>query len=312
MLKIYIQLYLLSLSLFMFSQNTTKIDSIINNYPKSFKTIDEISNKLKSDFNDQMDYSYATYMWIISNINYEVNSQINSNQILFSYVTEKERILKEKKAINDLANYTISKNSGVCHNFASLFNEICTRNGIESKLILGNLKSTPDQIGEELEINHAWNYLKINNNQIIIDCTLGATIKDSSFSNKFYFNSKPELFYLNHFPLETKLFTSIYPKSTYQNLPLFYEHYYNTKFKLINTNLGIYSFIETNEINLLFENVNNNFDYFSCYFQSTNTKVELNQNKESDGFTILLKNHDNDFITIYANYKALLTIRITK
>jgi transglutaminase/protease-like cytokinesis protein 3 len=312
MLKIYIQLNLLILPLFVFSQNTIKIDSIINNYPKSFKNINEISNKLKSDFSDEIDYSYATYIWIVKNINYDINSQANSNPVLFSYITEKERIAKEKKTINDLAEYSISKNSGVCHNFASLFNEICTRNGIKSTLILGNLKSSPDQIGEELDINHAWNYLKINNKEIIVDCTLGATIKNKSITDEFYFNPKPELFYLNHYPLETKIFSSIYPKSTYQNFPLFYEYYYNAGFKLSNSLVGFFSSNESNEVKLFFENVNYQTDYFSCYFQSSKTKVELNKNNDSDSFTILLKNNESDFITIYANYKALLTIRITK
>jgi transglutaminase/protease-like cytokinesis protein 3 len=292
-----------------FSQEKRQIENIIYNYPNKFKSVEEISNKLKSDFDNKLDLSYAAYFWIINNITYSTSPEINPKSILFSYKTEKEKIEKEKRTFALLASDALSKNNGVCHNYAALFNEICRDCGIESKLVIGNLKSSPDQIGAELDLNHAWNYLKITNNYIIIDCTLGATIKNSSVPQEFYFNTSPELFYLNHYPMETNQFSSIYSKPDYQKLPLFYECYYTSKFKLKTNLTGLFSYSKTNEINLQFENVNDNLDYFSCYFQNSNSKIELNKENDSNSFRIKLNNPE-DFITIYANYKALMTLKI--
>lgn len=299
-------------SLNIFSQEKRKIEMIIDNYPNKFMSVEELSNKLKSDFSNKLDLSYAAYFWIINNITYKIEPENYSKSFLFSYKTEKEKIEKEKRTFTLLANEAIIKNSGVCHNYAALFNEICRICGIESKLVLGNLKSSPDQIGIELDLNHAWNYLKINNNYMIVDCTLGATIENNSVSQEFYFNISPELFYLNHYPLETKEISSIFPKKDYQNLPLFYENYYNSKFKLITDLIGLFSYSKTNEINLQFENVNYELDYFSCYYQNSNSKVELNKKNDSNSFSINLDKPGDDFITIYANYKALMTLKITK
>ena len=83
-----------------FAQNYSKVDSIVNLYPKNISKIDDLISKINSDFSTSTEKIRAVFFWITNNISYDVefSKKIESQNIYaFSYKTNAELIQKEKK-----------------------------------------------------------------------------------------------------------------------------------------------------------------------------------------------------------------------
>ena len=161
----------------LYSQKYEVVDSIVKSYSNNVTTIDDLVSKINLDFDTNENKTRATFYWISNNINYDVAflEILKNNGIkTFSYKSESERIKKEDKFILELANKTIKSKLAVCLGYSALFQIICKKLKIDCKIIKGNLKSDINQIGQNLEINHAWNLVKINNKWELVDCTLAA------------------------------------------------------------------------------------------------------------------------------------------
>ena len=132
-----------------YSQKYNVVDSIVDAYPKSIISTDQLVGLINSDFSKQDEKARAVFKWVATNISYDVDlakTMEFKSMNAFSYKTEKEKEIKERKFKLDLVTGAMVSRQAVCHSYAALVEYLCLKLGIEAKIIIGNLKSNPSQI----------------------------------------------------------------------------------------------------------------------------------------------------------------------
>ena len=304
---------------FSYSQKYNSVDSIVDNYPKTIINTNQLVGLINKDFSLQDEKARAVYRWITTNISYDVNFSelMNSKSVnAFSYKTEKEKEIKEKKFKLDLVTNAMNTKKAICHGYSALVENLCVKLGMETKIILGNLKSGPSQIGELPSMtNHAWNAVKIGKNWQFIDATLGAGFVSSNTNLfKFYFNegyffTSPERFFLNHYPSDGKWLLVSKSKNDYAQLPLFFGNYFQYNYQLIKPESGLCS-TSKNE-NLVF--AIQGLDQYDTVEYSTsidNRITYLEQENNKSDYSIPLVGRKNSFVSIYVNRKIIAIYKI--
>ncbi len=300
-------------------QEFHRTDSLVDSYPKQIVDTNLLVQLIKKDFSTQSDRVRAIYRWITTNIAYDegLASSMDGKSIkAFSYSSMNEKEKKERLFKSELVTKTMNSKKAVCHGYAVLIEDLCKKLGIECKVIFGNLKSSPSQIGLlPNETNHAWNVVKIDSFWRFIDATLGAgfiSTKTNAF--KFYFNeayffTNPEDFFLNHFPDEEKWLLVSKSRDDYAKLPLFFGYYLQFKYRIKQQNLGIYSSKNNSSFTFNIEGLSES-DYLQYNFSSENKFREFDQQDNSKNFEVTVTDKDNDYLSIFVNGKIIVIYKI--
>ncbi|BAQ64225.1 transglutaminase domain-containing protein [Geminocystis sp. NIES-3709] len=184
------------------------INNPVNLQKKKFSTIDYKARNIKYTGNSVKELAnilsqYATteeekariiYTWITHNISYDVVALAD---------------LFERNIYPDVKVETVlNTRSTICSGYANLYQQLAQYMGLKSVIVTGYGKGINYIVGEDNEVNHAWNTVKINNNWYLIDATWGAgTVNNDQFLanfNPYYFAPKPEEFIYSHFPENTQ------------------------------------------------------------------------------------------------------------
>lgn len=214
---------------------TIPIDKTAAQIPDSLTSnTSSIAGYINSKFTLQKDKAREIFVWIASNIQYDIENifAINFYQNRNEIVAE---VLKSKK--------------GVCMHFAELFNDIANKVGIMSFVIPGYTK----QNGYVDYIPHAWCIAMIDSTWCLIDPTWGSGyVQNAKFikkMNNFYFITNPELLIKSHIPFD--------PMWELLNYPISNQEFYEGKTLMIkskpffNFNDSIQNYIHESDIQKL-------------------------------------------------------------
>lgn len=206
--------------------------SKVKSYPKNYKTIEDLSYRIKNDFKSDGEKAAAAYAWIAMNISYDINSfyTLRETNTVFYFSEDDLMKLKEQKQ-NELIHKTFKTRKGICEGYASLYKNLCLHLGLTSYIIKGYTRSSPNDIGAFTDKkNHAWNAVFYDNQWHLLDVTWGAgyaiSKKEWEFSfNSDYFDSPPGLFINRHFPSDNnwQLLKNPINKVDFSSRPLIYE-----------------------------------------------------------------------------------------
>lgn len=192
--------------LFCFSQQTrvienAKVDNKIYTFSKrNLFTLDSIALFVNSNFNSNIDKVRAYYTWVALNISYD-------NDLLEAY---KANVIYGIKSVNGHKNQqpdTVLKyKKAVCEGYSLVFNELCKRSNIKSKMIIGVSKNSEDGEANE-KILHAWNIVLMDTVNVLLDVTWanGYVTYDNKYVKKFsdkFFDVQPNEFIKTHWPLD--------------------------------------------------------------------------------------------------------------
>jgi transglutaminase/protease-like cytokinesis protein 3 len=159
-----------------------------------------IADYINSNWVSQSDKLRAIFIWIATNIDYEV--------------TDKTTIWSDQNS-SDINEKTLRTRKGVCLNYTELFNDIANRVGIKTYMVTGYTK----QNGSINSIPHAWSAASIDDKWYLFDPTWGAGyIQKGKFTkeiNNSYCKMLPEQMIRNHIPFDP-LFQFLYHPITYQ------------------------------------------------------------------------------------------------
>jgi transglutaminase/protease-like cytokinesis protein 3 len=299
-----------------YSQNYAAVDELVDTYPKEFTDSGKLAALINKDFSQQEEKARAIFRWVATNISYDVDMDVimeSKSVNAFSYTTEKEKQIKEKKFKADLVAQTLISKKAVCHGYAALVEELCQKTGLEAQTITGDLKSDPSQIGELPGINHAWNVVKIANSWRFLDATLAAGFINSRNTFEFYFNeayffTNPEKFFLNHFPANEKWLLVPKTKKEYVQLPVFFGFYLQSDFVIVKPITGIYSIADGDFILSIHGLAPT--DYISYSFETENKRAYLEEQDNSKDFTISLQGRKPDNLYIFINGKIVAMYKI--
>ena len=151
------------------------------------KTTDLIASYINSNFSTDKDKSRAIFIWVASNIQYDIDNMFAIN----FYEKKEDKITKPLKT-----------RKGICENYASLFTDICIKSGLKSFVIEGYTK----QNGFTDYIPHAWSATLIDNSWFLFDPTWGSGyLNGGKFFKKInndYYKVHPEKLIKSHIPFD--------------------------------------------------------------------------------------------------------------
>lgn len=164
------------------------ISRVIHRIPESATwSTDGIADYINANFSNDRDKSRAIFLWISRNIEYNFDSII-TNSIYETPSEVSQRILKTR--------------TGVCLNFAHLFNELSNKSGIKSYVITGYTK----QFGKVDFLPHIWCASYIDTAWYVFDPTWGSGYVSRGRYikqvNGYYFMARPERIIRSHMPFD--------------------------------------------------------------------------------------------------------------
>lgn len=173
-----------------FEGDFTSIDQQAQKIVYSGNSVAELAQLLNQYATTDLEKARLIYSWITHNISYDVEALNN----LFN-----NNIYPDVSTHNVLIN-----RSTICSGYANLYQQLAEKMGLKSIVILGYAKGVNYAVGEDNEVNHGWNGVKIDGKWYLVDPTWGAgTINENHFQpefNSYYFAVKPEQFIYSHFP----------------------------------------------------------------------------------------------------------------
>ena len=149
-------------------------------------TTDGIAGYINSNFNTNKEKARAAYIWVASNIQYDIQNMFAIN----IYASKEEKIDK-----------TLKTRKGICENYASLFNDVISKCGLKSYIIEGYAGTSAKDY-----IQHMWCITYIDTSWHLIDPTWGSGyVSAQKFVKKInndYFCANPETLIKTHMPFD--------------------------------------------------------------------------------------------------------------
>ncbi|QTE22243.1 transglutaminase domain-containing protein [Polaribacter cellanae] len=261
-MKYLLTLFLL-ISISVNSQDFAEVDAKVTKYPR-FSKVEDLATKIDNDFSKDEEKARAAFFWLAKNIRYNLKEFYNPKQrsIRFSYASEAEKLQKLQAAKNNLVNATFKTKQGVCEEYAQSFKRICDLLGLNSKVIKGYARNTPNEIGIPANTtNHAWNAIQLNEKWIILDATWAAGYEYNGkwirkFNNYFY-NIPKEKIFKTHFP-DDSLWVLRFGRmslSEFYNQPIYGHNFLNSNIELLSPQNGIIKAENGKNIILKFKNL---------------------------------------------------------
>jgi len=149
----------------------------------------QLAHKLTENMDNDFDKVRAFYMWISTNISYDMPAFIHNRQ--------------ENQGIHSV----LRSGKALCTGFSLLFNYLCEIEGIRSEIINGYAKGlgyTKNDVFDRS--NHAWNAVFIHGDWYLLDVTWAAgnpnylSESKSKINPNIFFLTDPEVFIQTHLP----------------------------------------------------------------------------------------------------------------
>lgn len=297
---------------FSFTQDYTKIDSIVSTYPNKFESIEIFTDKIKSDFKTDIEKVRATYYWISNNVRYDYKSANNQRNSSMSFSSE-ERLSQYQK---NYAEKAMRRRLAVCEGYSQLLKFSLERLNIKCVVISGFAKTTIRDIGWiSKDTNHAWNAVFLDNKWQLIDATWSTGSRPDR-PNEFsfrdvYFLINPKQLIWSHRPENDKwqLLNNVINQSAFFYAPIIHAGYYNSGLELTR----MQGLIKPKEnIQIAFDTINQENQYYYQFSEDSLNLEPITFVKEGEMYIaqIPYNKTKGKKLVIFSNYKACLSFKI--
>jgi hypothetical protein len=194
------------------SINLKKADSIALSYiDEDLTNLPDLSYKLTRYLDTDIERFRSIYRWVCATIKndyalylknkYKRNRFKDDSIKLKTWNTEFRKKLFKK---------LLNKKRTICTGYAYLVKELAAFANLDCEIVQGYGRVSTTNV-ENLSLpNHSWNAIKLNNKWYLCDATWASGIPNPE-TNKFtfqyndgFFLTNPQLFAVNHFPVDTK------------------------------------------------------------------------------------------------------------
>lgn len=174
----------------------------LNNLP-------ELAFNLTNNLNTDVERFRAIYRWVCNNIANDYGLYLKNKRKRRRYKEDSTKL----KSWNDtfrkqLFKKLLKDNRTICTGYAYLVKALSQLADLECEIVQGYGRVSTTDI-ENLDLpNHSWNVIKLNNKWYLSDPTWASGLPDpetNAFTfqyNEGFFLPNPELFAVNHFPIE--------------------------------------------------------------------------------------------------------------
>ncbi|OYU80020.1 MAG: hypothetical protein CFE23_11585 [Flavobacterium sp. BFFFF1] len=303
-----------------FAQDYKAVDEKVDRYPGTFDNPNGLVTLISADFERPEEKVRAVFRWVATHVQYdmflEAQVEVGIGLKVFSYKDQKEKDIKEKKFLEELALKTFVSQRAICHGYAALIEYLSLKLGITAKTVLGTLKSSPEQIGMiPGKADHAWNGVFINGKWELIDATLAAGyISERTESFEFHYNEafffmNPNRFVLNHYPTDEKWLLTQKSKKEFADLPLFFGSYFSKNYR-INAPLSGTVSPADNQLVLSIEGLE--FGDVLQYFLSERPGFEQANLSDLSNIIIPLDGMHSGYVSIFVNKDIVAMFKIAE
>ncbi len=162
------------------------------------KSTEAISSYINSNFRLNQDKVRAAFIWVTSNIRYDVPNMYEINY----YEKIEDKIAKP-----------LQTRQGICENYAALFTDICQKMGIPGFVVEGYVKLS-NQVSN---LSHAWCVARIDTSWYLFDPTWASGyVSNGTFVpkiNNAFYEANPSNFIQAHMPFDCLWQLLYYPVS---------------------------------------------------------------------------------------------------
>lgn len=219
------------------SINFDKADTIALKYKgEELYNLNSLVEKLTEHLSTDVERIRAIYMWVCTNISndyslYSKNSRKRNRYLNDPILLETWNAEFKKEIFKQL----VENKQTICTGYAYLVKEMANIANIECEIVHGYGKTSTMNIDNITAPNHSWNAVKLNDKWYLCDPTWASGLIDpDSFKFKFDFKDglflpSPDLFVMNHYPLDEKWMLLDNNKPTFEtflNAPLIYNKAY--------------------------------------------------------------------------------------
>ncbi|BDD07230.1 transglutaminase domain-containing protein [Aureibacter tunicatorum] len=218
-----------------------KADSIAYSHDKEdLKNLPILSYKLTSELDRDVEKFRSIFTWVSTNIIYDHDMYKKIQAKERKYVDDSLALNNWKKSMVPIAFEKLEKQrKTTCGGYAYLINELAKMADLECELIIGYSKTPVSNTEFPARVNHTWNAVKLNGKWYLCDATFASGYYDPNIYeyvpeyNEYYFLSDPDLFIMNHYPLDHKWLLTDTKTSLEQFIlaPVIYKEAYKHDFK---------------------------------------------------------------------------------
>lgn len=217
----------------------SKADNIAKSHRKSkLKDLNKLTFLLTQNLDSDIEKFRAIYMWVTHNIANDHRLYKKNNRKRKKFANDSIALEEwNSKLKRELFKKLLKRKKTICTGYSYLIKEMSEIVGIEAPMIPG--------IGKMAELteenfkypNHTWNAVKINDKWYLCDPTWASGISYPDQGrfifdyNDGYFLSDPEIFIINHYPVDAKwslLEKNIPALKEFLEAPLIYGSAYNS------------------------------------------------------------------------------------
>ncbi|MCH2216888.1 MAG: transglutaminase [Flavobacteriales bacterium] len=252
--------FLLFVSFEIYAQDYTKIDRIVQSYPK-YTSPQQLANRISDDFDDDISKARAAFRWLTLHIRYDLEEYYQPKQpIRFQYRTQQEYNQKIKAIKSNLVKDTFLTKMGICEDYAQSFKKLADLLGIESQVVKGYTRNSAQDIGKVPPApNHAWNAVKINQKWMMLDPTwaagylsYGRWIKNFNAS---FFDINPQKIKRTHYPSDRiwQILFNYHSLVSFYNQPIYSPLLFKSDVELISPTKGTIEINRSEKVILKFK-----------------------------------------------------------
>lgn len=220
----------------------SKADNIAKSHRKSkLKDLNKLTYLLTQNLDSDIEKFRAIYMWVTHNIANDHRLYKKNNRKRKKFANDSIALEEwNSKLKRELFKKLLKRKKTICTGYAYLIKEMSDIVGIEATMVAGVGKITELTEEDFNDPNHTWNAVKINEKWYLSDPTWASGIsypEQGRFVfdyNNGYFLSDPELFIMNHYPIDSKwslLDKDIPAFKDFLNAPLIYGDAYTSLLK---------------------------------------------------------------------------------
>lgn len=218
----------------------SKADSIAAHYQGyDIANLMLLSHHLTTNLDTDVEKFRAIYRWVCDNIRYDYGFFALNKTKRSKYQGQPQKLSTWNQEFSKRVFERLRKHKRtVCTGYAYLVRELASYAGLDCHIVDGYGRSSVANVEGEGIPNHSWNAVKLEGNWYLCDPTwsAGFTTAQGVFTKSFkesYFLTKPELFALNHYPLEIKwlLINGELSLEQFMTAPLVYEYGLRKKIK---------------------------------------------------------------------------------
>lgn len=302
-----------------------KADSIALSYnDEELYNLPQLAFKLTSNLETEAEQFRAIYFWVCHNISNNYGLYIKNKHKRNRFKTDSAKLKTwNNKFRKTLFKKLLKQQTTICTGYAYLVKALAELANLECEIVQGYGRVSTTDI-ENLDLpNHSWNAIKLDDKWYLCDPTWASGIpnpKTNLFTfqyNDGFFLANPELFAVNHFPVESKWWLLDKNIPTFESFlasPIIYGKAYENlsginapqqmhqtikKYDTITFNVQLKNTINQEEVRLLIDNGVSNIKVKPQFTSIKNKSLTIKHQFIKTGFYDLHLYIGDDLISTY-------------